>query len=89
MNPPYTHALEFVKVGLSLTRSSSVEGVVAALLRINWMAGQGRRDFHQAWPCDVWVLPKRPSFTGDGKTDATEYAWFVWGAEYGGRWKVL
>ena len=25
----------------------------------------------------VYVLPKRPSFTG-GKTDATEYAWFCW-----------
>ena len=27
---------------------------------------------------DVYQLPKRPSFTGDGSPDAAEYSWFVW-----------
>ena len=32
----------------------------------------------RAHPPRVHVSPKRPSFTPDGKTDATEYAWFTW-----------
>lgn len=49
----------------------------------------GRRaDFHRRHPSDVFVLPRRPSFTGGG-TDATEYAWFVWGPGRGNRWYVL
>lgn len=27
---------------------------------------------------DVLVLEKRPSFSGDGKTDGCEYAWMLW-----------
>jgi hypothetical protein len=34
------------------------------------------------------VLPKRPSFTGGG-TDATEYAWMVWGPTRTGRLRIL
>jgi hypothetical protein len=43
------------------------------------------------------VLPRRPSFTADGKTDATDYAWFAWNTSDDrgerliepGRWDVL
>lgn len=33
----------------------------------------------EEFPVDhLVVLSKRPSFTGDGKTDGTGYAWFIW-----------
>ncbi len=38
---------------------------------------------------EVCVIPRRPSFTGDGKTDATEYAWFLWGTDRPGTWSIL
>jgi hypothetical protein len=63
-------------------------GTAAFLLRLNWLGGQARAAWHRANPCDVYVLPRRPSFTGKG-TDATEYAWMVWGTGRGGRWSVL
>lgn len=82
-NPPYSHALEFVQHALSLAP------VVCMLLRLPWLAGQARAGWHRENPSYVNVLPRRPSFTGDGKTDATEYAWFVWGTEHAGKWSIL
>lgn len=71
MNPPFTHALEFVKA--SFERADWI----VMLQRVNWLSRP--RDAWLRLHCpDVYSLPERPSFTGDGKTDATEYAWFVW-----------
>ena len=48
------------------------------LLRINFLGSQKRYDFWQQFPPDgLYVLSKRPSFTGKG-TDSIDYAWFVW-----------
>jgi SAM-dependent methyltransferase len=84
-NPPYSHALEFVQHALTLAP------LVCMLLRLPWLASQRRADWHRENPSLVCVLPKRPSFTADGKTDATEYAWFVWGTgrEDANRWSIL
>lgn len=84
-NPPYKLAREFADRALREVRPG---GTVAMLLRLNWLASQARADFHRANPSDVYILPRRPSFTGGG-TDATEYAWFVWGIGRGGRWSIL
>lgn len=86
MNPPYEHALAFVYIAQMLVQKG---GTVCALLRLNWLASKTRAQFHKDHPSDVLVLPRRPSFTGDGKTDATDYAWFVWGPGRGGRWQIL
>ena len=48
------------------------------LLRLSFLESKGRVKFHQDFPADVYVLAKRPSFTGDGKADSCAYAWFVW-----------
>jgi hypothetical protein len=80
-NPPYNLALEFIKHSLKFTDR------VAMLLRLNFLASQSRREFHRRHPADVYVLSKRPSFTGS-KTDSCEYAWFVWG-DGGGKWRLL
>lgn len=83
-NPPYSLALEFAQRALSESGSRSV----AMLLRLNWLAGLRRVEFHRAYPATVLVLPRRPSFVGGG-TDATDYAWFLWRRGIGGDWRIL
>jgi len=56
-NPPYSLALEFVKKALA---SGAKE--VAMLMRLNFLGGGKRAQFWRENPCDVLVLPKRPSF---------------------------
>lgn len=71
-NPPFSMALDF------LEKSLSEADTVVYLLRLNFLGSQKRKPFWQKNPpSHVFVLSKRPSFTGKG-TDATEYAWFVW-----------
>lgn len=71
-NPPYSLAMEFVQKSLAVSR------VTAMLLRLNFLGSQERAAFFRAHPPSVYVMPNRPSFVG-GRTDACEYAWFVWG----------
>lgn len=85
-NPPFSFALEFVSHALEMV--ASVNGTVAMLLRLGWLEGQSRAGFHNSTPCDVYVMSKRPSFTGGG-TDATGYGWFVFGPGRGNRWSIL
>lgn len=71
-NPPFSVALEFLEKSLEEART------VAYLLRLNFLGSQKRKKFWQENPpTHIFVLSKRPSFTGKG-TDSTEYAWFVW-----------
>lgn len=70
-NPPYTDADRFVKQ--ALTQADHV----AMLLRLNWLSGDDRSCWMRANTPDVYVLPNRPDFTGEGG-DATDYAWLVW-----------
>lgn len=75
-NPPYSLAQEFVEQSL---RAVKRHGTVAMLLRLGFIASSKRKAFWANNPADrILVLPKRPCFTGDGRSDACEYAWFVW-----------
>lgn len=86
LNPPFSLAQEFVEKSIEL----SPNGSVVVLLRLNWLASKKRIAFHKKHPSDIFVLPKRPSFTNDGKTDGTEYAWFCFGPKFkGNQWKIL
>lgn len=85
-NPPFSHAEAFVMRSLSLLRP---DGYLALLLRLAFLESQERAEMHRKYPSDVFVLPRRPSFTGDGQSDMSAYAWFVWGPGCGGRWEVL
>lgn len=73
-NPPYKYAEEFVRHAHKFCDS------VIYLLRLAFLESQTR--LYGLWqeiiPIIVWVLGRRPSFTGDGKTDATAYAVYWW-----------
>ena len=74
-NPPYLPAYELLTHFLQAFPNA----YIVLLLRVNFLASVARHDLMSAYPPDIYVLPNRPSFKGAGKTDATEYAWFVWG----------
>jgi predicted RNA methylase len=83
MNPPYALAMPFIEAAVACSDT------VCALLRLGFLASQKRACWHRAHPCDVYVLPRRPSFTTDGKTDSADYAWMIWAPGRGGRIQVL
>lgn len=85
-NPPFSHAMEFIRACLPVTAH---RGTVAMLLRLAFLESAKRRVFHQENGAHVRILTKRPSFTGDGKTDSVAYAWFLWGDGKPNRWEVL
>lgn len=70
-NPPFKDAMEFVRATVRIAHTT------AMLLRLPWLASQRRANWLREHTPSVYVLPKRPSFTGKG-TDATDYAWMVW-----------
>lgn len=85
-NPPYSIAADIIRHAFQFAP------VVVMLLRLNFLGSSRKRldllpSESHGMP-DVYVLSKRPSFTGDGRTDASEYAWFVWGMG-GGRIRVI
>jgi hypothetical protein len=66
-----THALQLLRPG----------GQLLFLLRLAFLESQGRYQRLYSGglkPVRVWSLVERPSFTGNGKTDATTYALFLW-----------
>jgi len=84
-NPPYGtihgRAEDFVRHAYSMSNN------VAFLMRLGLLASKRRgRTF---WPNvrlrKVWVLVSRPSFTGDGRTDSSEYGWYWFDKNYEGK----
>ena len=74
-NPPYSLAREFVEKSLELL---SENGILVFLLRTSFLESKSRYEFWQKNPLsELYVLSKRPSFTGKG-TDSASYAWFIW-----------
>jgi hypothetical protein len=72
-NPPFSQAQEFLEKSLEHGRC------VIYLLRLGFLASQKRKDFWKANPpSHLFTLSKRPSFTGEGKTDNSDYGWVVW-----------
>lgn len=87
-NPPFRHAIAFVRHALTMADH------VVLLLRLNFLGSQERADFMRETGPDIYILPDRPSFEGDGDTDSIEYAWFHWssytmGGDGGGAWHML
>ena len=72
MNPPYRLAQEFIEKSLRHADH------VIALLRLNYLGSKARNAFMRNDCPDVYVLPNRPSFEYNGRTDSIEYAWMHW-----------
>jgi hypothetical protein len=93
-NPPYLLAEPFVHRALALVREPEgclAGGHVAFLLRLSFLGGQGRAERIYSRRNLRWLIPitPRPSFTPDGKTDASEYAVFVWQRGFAGNAELL
>jgi hypothetical protein len=71
-NPPYSHALGFIRRAMELPRVTDV----AFLLRGDFMSSQKRARFFSEYCPDLYILSKRPSFGGGN--DLYSYAWFHW-----------
>ena len=73
-NPPHKGALPllFAQAALAISRQ------VAFLLPLAKLAGKKRNAWMREHHPDVYVLPERPSFTGDAGTAMEEYGWFHW-----------
>ncbi len=85
-NPPYRNAQEIIERCFDIADSGTQ---IIMLLRLAFLESQKRFAFWQKYPVSrLYVLSERPSFTGRG-TDATAYAWFVWGKSITQRVKVL
>ena len=81
-NPPFSLALDVVKACIALaapTRATVAMFLRLAFLRLAFLESAERAPFHHAHPSDVYPLARRPSHTGDGKTDMAAYAWFCFG----------
>lgn len=76
-NPPYSLAEPFIRKSLELLAPG---GQVVFLLRLAFLEGQAMAAglWTEYPPERVLVMPKRPSFSGNGKTDAIAYAAFYW-----------
>lgn len=79
-NPPYRWAEAFIRLSLAMLEPG---GYLLQLLRLNFLEGQSRAEGLWAThgPIAVDTLARRPSYTGDMKTDATAYALFLWQKE--------
>jgi len=75
-NPPFVYAESFVRVGLDNLKS---DGMMLYLLPLSFLASKGRARglFRHHPPLEVHVA-HRVSFTGNGKSDNTEYAVYIW-----------
>lgn len=74
-NPPYSDAQNHVERALSLLRPG---GMVAFLLRLSFLASDKRVQLNTGPGRTLAPVVPRPSFTGDGDTDMTEYGVFAW-----------
>jgi len=85
-NPPYYLAEEFVKHSMLFCDNGYF------LLRLNFLGSAKRKKWLKMTRPNIKVLSKRPSFTGDGRTDGTEYAWFHFSNSSrwkGGEWEII
>lgn len=75
-NPPFKYAEEFVRYSLQMIAPG---GYLVFFLRLAFLESQTRlKLWRDCPPRSVVVCANRPSFTGDKKTDATAYAFYIW-----------
>ena len=84
-NPPYSLAEEFIRHSYSML---SENGIILFLLRLAFLEGQdrGRNFWKDINLKKLWVCSRRPSFTGNKKTDDNAYGIYLWENGYKGNW---
>lgn len=84
-NPPFTKGEAFIRKALQMVHPDG--GRVVMLLPLAYLAGIDRGNgLWMETPLErVVILCRRPSFTGNGKTESVEYAIYVWQNGYTGR----
>jgi hypothetical protein len=76
-NPPFSICDEIVFKTVEYLYECG-NGIAIFFLRVNWLGSRKRNEWLQRHPPKkMIVLSPRPSFT-KGRTDTTEYAWFMW-----------
>lgn len=76
-NPPYNRAEQFIRHALAMLESG---GYMIMMLRLAFLESKTRvRSLYRYHPPQtVVVRANRVSFTGDGQSNATPYAYFIW-----------
>ena len=108
-NPPFELTLQFAREAMklveysvcSLGRVNWLGGGASPKVWLDWKRKGGpkpttlaRMEWNQENPCELLVLPRRPSFgrsASGSTTDATEYSWMIWGDVpdlQPGRWSI-
>ena len=79
-NPPFSLAAEFVERAIRPINDIETNlCAVIMLLPISWLEPAKKRERLLLSGLDrIHVLPRRPSFTRDGRCASSAYAWFVW-----------
>ena len=91
-NPPFRLAVEFTELAFEMVAPNdalSHTGWTAILQRDAWLSCMKRLAFARKYPCDKFILPRRPSFTGNGRSDSATYAWHLFGGFMRGYWHLL
>ncbi len=79
-NPPYKFAEEFIRKSLDLLEDG---GYLVFMLRLAILESKKRMQLWKDYPRKkVVVCANRPSFSGDGKTNATAFAFLYWEKGY-------
>lgn len=87
-NWPFSRAWEFFIRARYLYPAAAI----CVQLRLAFIASQERAEQMRKCPPDLYVLPDRPQYKGDGNSDNSDYAWFNWppvGERSAGRLVVL
>lgn len=87
-NPPFSLSQPFIEQALRYLKPG---GELLFLLPLNFLASQTRNFYwwksQPLWR--VYVMGRRPSFSGDGKTDAYEYALYHFVKGYKGQARII
>lgn len=85
-NPPFHSAEEFIRQAARLYPNAER----AFLVRLGFLASEGRCAlWKDLGTPSVYVLPNRPSFTPDGKTDSADYCWIVFNQQKYADWPTF
>lgn len=73
-NPPYALAFDFARKLIEERWAHDIY----LLLRVGFASSATRNAWLRKHPPSLYFLGNHPSFTPDGRTDSTDYAWFRW-----------